>query len=138
MRTDPFYQELPVQLTEDERNVRGRQAARLEVALQKHLVDAKEAKKKLADREKELEEGILKAARAADSGEEPRQVECREVLRGVVVEVIRCDTNETIDSRPATGEELGSAPARSRAKKPASKLASKGDDGIDDDYPATH
>jgi hypothetical protein len=110
MRSNTFHEEHPVTLTEEERNLRGRQAARLEVAAQAQKERAKEAKKKLREEEEELTEAMHKAALAAESGEEKRQVECREILRGVVVETIRIDTMATMASRPATKEELGAAP----------------------------
>lgn len=132
MRSNTFHEELPVKLNEDERNLRGRQAARLSVALRAHQDRAKEAKKKLADEEKRLTEALHKASDAAENGEEKRQVECTEVLRGVMVEVIRLDTHETVSSRPAEKAELAGAPVLvpgggSKKRQPAE----------DDDAPAS-
>lgn len=138
MRTDTFLEEHPVSLSEEERNVRGRQAARLTVALEHHRERAKEVKKKLRDEETEIEEQLCKAAAAAEHGEEQRQVECREVLRGAMVETLRTDTGETVASRPATREEMGVAPAPAPKAK-AKKKPDEGDDGIvDDSYPVSH
>ncbi len=106
MRDQSFHEELTVELTEDERNLRGRQAARTTIALEAHQARAKEAKKKLADEEKKLEEGLLEASRAAELGEEKRQVECVEKIDGVMVVTVRTDTQEVLGSRAATKQEL--------------------------------
>lgn len=122
MRTEPFHEELEVDLAEDERNLRGRQAARLVVALEKHETKVKDEEKAWKDRKVELKdegEKILAAQRAAsaaaESGREKRQVACEEQLVGVMVVMVRKDTGETIDSRPASKDELRGA------EKPAAK-----------------
>jgi hypothetical protein len=104
---DSFKEELDVELTDEERNIRGRQTARLEVALQTHRERTKELQKERRDGEKELEEALTKAAKAAETGQEKRFVECHDELRGSVVTTKRNDTGEVIGTRGATREELG-------------------------------
>lgn len=61
-------------------------------------------------------------ARAVETGEEPRQVECADELIGNVVRAIRLDTGEILSSRPATA-----------ADKQVDLLGDPdGDDGSDD------
>lgn len=110
MRDGIFTEELPVQLTEDEQDIRGRQSTRLLAALRAHQARAKEAKKKLADEERRLTEAVDACAEASRLGVEKRQVECFEILRGTMVDVIRRDTSESVYERPATKDEMKGAP----------------------------
>jgi len=106
MRTEPFHEELEVELSEDERNLRGRQASRLSVAVRAQKERAKKVKKDLHDEEVKLTEALHGAADAAETGREKRQVPCVDVLRGWVVETIRQDTGARVGSRPATKAEM--------------------------------
>ena len=113
MRVERFHEEHDVELTPDEQNVRGRQAARLALAHANHERTAeaeadawKERKKVLVTTGDLIVANMRAASRAAETGIEPRQVECREELRGVMVLVIRCDTEETVSTRAATKAEL--------------------------------
>ncbi len=154
MRTEVFHEEHDVVLSEDERNLRGRQAARQAQAIKnaKALIETeteawKERKKSLETREKELTQALYDVSRAAETGVEPRQVPCLEVLRGVMIETVRQDTGESVSTRSATKDELrthegpvvvpGGGATRA---KPKPKSTGPADTGIvDDDYqPPTH
>lgn len=106
MRTGRFTEKHPVDLTEEERNLRGRQAARLSVAVRAQKERAKETKKKLHEEEIQITESLHSSADAAETGVEEREIECMEVLRGTMVETVRLDTHESVGARPATKEEL--------------------------------
>ena len=125
MRVETFHEEHDTPLTEEERNIRGRQAARQSIALTKHdelfetlAEDWRTRKKQLAGDRELMVDSIRKVATAAETGKEPRLVECREELVGVMVITIRCDTGETVGSRAATRQEM--APVE-RAKNEALK-----------------
>ncbi len=114
MRTDPFHEEHDVELSERDRDLRGRQAARLALAIEAQKARAetetetwKERKAKLKSEEEELVKALYAVGRAVETGVEPRQVQCIEELRGVMVETIRQDTGETVSTRAATKAELG-------------------------------
>jgi hypothetical protein len=109
MRDGTFHEEHDVELTQLERDLYGRLASRHVLDLEKHQATAKETKKKLAEREKELEEQILAESRAAETGIVKRQVECSERLAGVMIVTERLDTGETVNAREATKSELGEA-----------------------------
>jgi hypothetical protein len=106
MREGTFHEEHNVELTGLERDLFGRLASRHVLDLEKHQATMKETKKKLAEREKELEKQILDESRAAETGTVKRQVECRERLAGVMVVTERLDTGETVSARDATKQEL--------------------------------
>ncbi len=148
MRTEVFHEELDVELSESERDLRGRQAARLALAIKTHKAKAeeedkawKERKAELKSGEEKLVEALYTVGKAVEAGVEPRQVACVEVLRGVMVETIRQDTGETVDSRAASKAELGEhqktvVPGGGAATKKKSK--SEDDGVVPDDYRPTH
>lgn len=113
MIRDKFTEELDVELTKEERDIRGRQSARLALALTKHdelveqLAEEWRTRKKTMAGERELKVETLHAtATAAETGVERRQVECRDALVGAMVITTRTDTGETVGSRPAQKSEL--------------------------------
>lgn len=117
MRTETFTESHPVELTEDERMLRGRQAARQAVAVraqkerQKTEAEAWKLRKKALEQEELDMLGALYAtSEAAEKGVELRQVPCREVLSGGLVLTIRLDTEEQVGSRSATHDEMRDAP----------------------------
>lgn len=97
---------LSVQLTEAERNVRGRQAARLLRQYSALEEEKKRIVKELGDKLKEVRRNADIAAAAAETGTEERMVECRVEIRGAQKDVIRTDTHEVIESRILSDEEL--------------------------------
>lgn len=119
MRTESFYEEHDVVLTEEEIRIRDRQAGRLWPALARAetaIIDRKkEIKTMEADKAKVISTAQT-AARAAIEGKEPRQVLCRDDLRGSTVFTIRCDTEETVGDRPATEPEMRDAEANARKR----------------------
>lgn len=128
MRTETFHEEHDVELTEEERDIRGRQAARGALGLAKHdeLVETEaEAWRTLkktrgGEREQKLET-LRTVSTAAETGREPRQVLCDEVLIGAMVVTRRLDMDPPADvsSRPATQDELrGAEKARAEKAKP--------------------
>lgn len=110
MREGTFREEHEIELSEDDRNTRARQAARLHVALEKHEERAKEAKRKLAEEGKKIEDGLREASVAAETGREKRMVNCSERLVGSVVQTVRGDTGEVVSYRAATKQELDDVP----------------------------
>ncbi len=128
MRDGTFDLELDVQLTEDERNLRGRQAARQALAIKakkKLIEDETEAwklrKKALETEEEELTGALYEVSATAKTGIEMRQVPCEEVLVGVMVETRRCGGDrhgEYVSSRPANKDELAGV-ERPKTPKPA-------------------
>jgi len=150
MRTEVFREEHDVELTEDERQLRGRQAARLAVAIRaqkrraEEEADAwKERKAKLKSDEEDLVKTLYSTSDAAETGREKRQVECREELVGAMVVTVRCDTDETVSTRPATKEELKSAPdpivpGGGQKKKGKGKAPHQDDPVVEDDYAPKH
>lgn len=101
MRDVTFRVEIEVELTEEEKRLRGETLGRLVEALGKHQARTKEIKADLAKKEKEYNEQIAAAGRAMTTGKELRWVECRDRLRGSLVTVCRVDTGEIVESRPA-------------------------------------
>jgi hypothetical protein len=129
MRTEAFHEEHDVELSEDERALRGRQAARQAVAIRAHKQKAEDETEAWAARKKALKAdeemmvaALYKTSDAAEKGREPRQVECREELVGAMVITIRCDTDETVSSRPATEDELRGAERERQAQAKAKPL----------------
>jgi hypothetical protein len=116
MLRDKFTEELDVELTKEEQDIRGRQSARLALALTKHdekvEQEAEEwrTRKKTHAGEREIMVGTLhRTATAAETGVERREVPCKDELVGVMVVTTRldCDPPETVSTRPATKQELG-------------------------------
>ena len=84
MRAERFTEEHDVELTKDERDLRGRQAARIATAIKAHKLKTdqeteawKERKNKLKSDEETMTSSLYTVSRAADSGVEPRQVAYR-------------------------------------------------------------
>lgn len=93
---------LPVKLTERETLEHGRNMAKARrdyaVLDEQRKAAADDFKSRMASVELVME----RHARAVETGEEPRQVECADELVGNQVRAIRLDTGETISTRPAT------------------------------------
>ncbi len=113
MRDEVFHETHDVVLDESDRNLRGRQAARLSQAIQAQKARAKaeeeawKARKKALEAEEEkLVASLYEVGRAAETGVEPRPVPCKDELIGVMVCTIRQDTHETVGTRAASPVEL--------------------------------
>jgi hypothetical protein len=119
MRTEPFHMTLDVDLTEEERNLRGRQATRQVRAIETQEVadGAEEArwktrKKEMADNLATMRSALSKTSREAETGIAERPVLCRQILRGVMVEIVRAEgprEGEHVDDRGATEAEMRAA-----------------------------
>ena len=105
MREGTFSVEMEVELTAEDKRLRGETLARLVAQLGKHQKKSKEIKADLAKKEKEYDEAITEASRAIETSKERRHVLCRERLRGSLVVVERVDTGEIVESRPARKED---------------------------------
>lgn len=99
---------MPVVLTEEERSMRAREAARF-----MQLVTEREEQKKEAAREASEEIAALKkqahdSARAANTGVEEREVPVspRANNERFIVEYFRDDTGDLVRSRPMTDDEM--------------------------------
>jgi phage-related protein len=151
MRIEMFHESLTVELSEEDRQLRARQVARIAVALKAQRAKANAETDAWAERRKELkaEEArmvatLYTASEAAETGREERPVECREILRGVMVETVRCDTSETVSARSAEAYELaeheaplmvpGGGSARAAKGKAKRKTAADVDGIVEDDY----
>lgn len=101
------FENLPCRLTEEEVNQHAREQSRLVSELEKHQAHAKDEKKRLADKEKELEAKIFDKAKIVESRTEVRPVECEQRPNRVrlTMETIRLDTGEMVHSRPLTDRE---------------------------------
>ena len=113
MLRESYTEKLDVELTKDERDLRGRQAARIATAIKAHKAKTeeeektwKERKAKLKSDEETMTSTLYEVSRAAETGKEPREVECREELVGGMVIQVRVDTSETVGSRAATKQEM--------------------------------
>lgn len=111
-----------VQLTDEERNVRARDAARLLREYTAIEETAKEAARIAAEDKRELRKQADAAARAADTGVEEREIEVRREADNdhFQIHTYRVDTGERVNSRPMTEDELrvarqGSLPLRTGA-----------------------
>ena len=129
MRSETFFESVPVKLKPEEREAY-RDALMLAPLAFDAQTEAEEALKEKQKREKDE----LKTARqklesvyrlkcvAARDGEEPRQVECREEMRGSVVVKVRLDLptddpRSAFDPRPATKQEREIVDDEARAEK---------------------
>lgn len=97
---------LPVQLTEVERNERGRQASRHIRHYRALEEKKKEVTKAFSDGMKEARRQAEIAAAAAETGMEEREVECRVEIRGMQRTVIRTDNGEIVEDRVMTEDEI--------------------------------
>lgn len=99
--TRKFTRELPVTLNEHELQTYGKMLA--EKVREEEL--AEEKKKQVAaehsNRIKVIRQEVRRIADARAKGEELRPVHCGERLRGNVIEIVRLDRGEVVDTRPA-------------------------------------
>lgn len=101
-----FTRELPVHLDEHELQMYGRMLAE-KVKEQELAIDKK--KQVMADhnnRIKVITNEIKRLADARAKGEELRAVMCGEKLHGNVIEIVRIDRGEVVDTRPADLKDL--------------------------------
>lgn len=97
---------LPTKLTPIEIDER---ALALAQSVAEHTRIKRAAKIAAADWKEQIddeEEKIQKLSRAANTGVEDREVECEIRITGNVAEIVRLDTLEVVDVRPATKQEL--------------------------------
>lgn len=127
MRTERFKELHPVRLSDEDRRIRYQQSGRQVLAIERQEqkiedeADAwKERKKALATELETMQTVARKAAKAAETGEEERWVECEEKLVGAMVLTVRCDNGETVSSRNASKDELH---GNDKPKTPGAKLA---------------
>ncbi len=99
------YKRLPVKLDDSEKADRSEELAR-EYWRRGELITAKKEAAQAAAREiKNLDKRIADLAQAVNTGVEQRDVPVREEVRGMRMETIRCDTWETVSSRPLEDHE---------------------------------
>ena len=98
--------ELPVKLTQDEIDERGRALAKSVAEVARLQRAAKLEASSWKELIKTEEERITKLTRATNSGVEDREVECAIQITGNVAEIVRLDTLEVVDVRAATKQEL--------------------------------
>lgn len=97
---------LPVQLTEVERNERGRQASRHIRRYRALEEKKKEVTKEFSDGMKDARRSAEIAAAAAETGVEEREVECRVEIVGLQRTVLRTDTGAIVEERTLTEDEI--------------------------------
>jgi hypothetical protein len=101
-----FVRELPVVLTEEEKQSYGKQLAE-KVNEQALLEDRKkQANAEWSTKIKKVDIEITRLASARSKGEELRPVKCFERLKGNVVEIVRVDRDEVVESRAAEMRDL--------------------------------
>lgn len=99
------YKRLPVKLDESEKAERSEELAR-ELWRRGELMTAKkEAAQRSARQIKDLDKHLSGLVEAVNTGIEYRDVPVREEVRGMRMETIRCDTWETVSSRPLEDHE---------------------------------
>ena len=91
--------ELLVELTEEERAIRHKQAISSLKRIENKRLEIKETIKDMKLDLTSMEEESLQLINAAHTGKEYREVECTLTPRGNVWEISRNDTGEVIDSR---------------------------------------
>lgn len=98
---------LPVELNDKEIQERGEKLAEIEQQLQGTREDAAADAARFRERKKSLNEQIAKLATQINDGKESRQVECelRPDYRRNLMEIVRTDLDEVVDSRALTAEE---------------------------------
>jgi hypothetical protein len=101
-----FTRELPVTLNDGELQTYGKMLA--EKVREEEL--AEEKKKQITSEQatkiKAIRNDIKRIADARAKGEELRPVRCAERLHGNVIEIVRLDRNEVVDTRPAELRDL--------------------------------
>jgi hypothetical protein len=97
---------LPVSLTEAEIDERAHALAKSVAAVTRLKKQAKMAAAEWKEKISDEEEVSNKLTNAVNSGVEDREVQCEVRISQNVAEIVRLDTFETIDVRPATKEEI--------------------------------
>jgi hypothetical protein len=127
--TERFVKELEIPLTAEERAERGEMLASTILELFQLDVKAKESAGQFSAAKKKLEKKRYELATAVDTGRERRPVPCEERAneRLFRVETVRLDTEEIVDVRAMSDEELSDAQQGKLFN--ARAAASNGDDG---------
>lgn len=99
---------LSVHLTDEERDMRAREAARFLAEYGQREEHKKEAVKELSEELKALREQADNAAKAANTGVEEREVPVSPRANNdrFIVEFFRDDTGDLVRSRPMTDDEM--------------------------------
>jgi hypothetical protein len=97
---------LPVSLTDAEIDERAHALAKSVAAVTRLKKQAKMAAAEWKEKISDEEEVSNKLTNAVNSGVEDREVQCEVRISQNVAEIVRLDTFETIDVRPATKEEI--------------------------------
>jgi len=101
-----FQRELPVALTDIELQMQGKILAD-KVREKEFLVEKrKQLNSEFATKIKAVDLQIKRIADARSKGQELRPVQCRERFHSGTIEVVRLDTKEVVDSRPAELRDL--------------------------------
>lgn len=104
---DHEFRQLPVKLSQAEVLTKGRLAAKTELALGKLEDEKAESARKFSDDIKRKRKELDVLASEVDTGTEIRPVRCELVPRWseYMVDVVRADTSEIVESRPMTHAE---------------------------------
>jgi len=130
---------LPVALTDEQILFSARSAAKQRRALARIREENTEAATKAKARIAELESCIDRLDACVAEGAEERNVVCFERFHAGVIELVREDLNEVIDTRPATSQELqlvmpGAEPGSGGILEEAGRRQdAEEDDGEDED-----
>lgn len=107
-----FLKELPVKLTESEQNQRSRVATQKIAELRTWQNDVRDVQRKaLTKEDKDRQDVIAGLSDAANTGYEPRQVECYEEpdYSSGICRIVRSDTGTVCDTRMLTESEMAEA-----------------------------
>jgi hypothetical protein len=104
---DAEFRQLPVKLTKNEVLTKGKLAAKADIALGELEDQKAEVTKDYAERIKLKRKELDQLAREIDTGTEVRPVKCTPVARwrDYMMDIVRDDTRETVESRPMTHAE---------------------------------
>src|SRR4051812_45966836 len=107
MRKDSWYETLPVQLTDEEKDDRGRQSAGYVMDLVHHEAESKHVKAGLATKKKFLEKSAQHTARSSQTGIENRDIQVYESPDHIRqrINTIRTDTGEIVRYREMDANE---------------------------------
>lgn len=94
--------ELQVRLTPSEQRARAQQLAATRMRLRQEEAEERERRQELNRRRRELEAKLDALSEAVSTGTELRAVECRRVVQGETTQIVRSDTGEVVEERPAT------------------------------------
>ena len=100
-------EELPVELSDEERIERARQLGEIVETITNKEIEKKAETKRLQSAIDELKRKRTQLAEVCRKGEELRQIECRTVCywEDETVSIIRVDTGEIVRTRPMTSKD---------------------------------